>query len=343
MSTIIPIPQIPISIRTATIDDFAAIDAIQKQYNKQLGFFPRAQMEGYLKNGWVMVAEENLGFGVQGSVRNPLNPEPQPLNPRIVGYCASRDRYLKRDELGAIFQLCVAQGSQRKFVGMTLLKAVFERAPYGCKLFCCWCAQDIEANRFWEAMGFVPLAFRAGSAKKSRVHIFWQKRIREGDNTTPWWFPSQTGGGSIREDRLVLPIPPERRWDEEMPRILPKSTEMKVLSAETKCKRLSASNQHSALRTQHRPTPHALGGWNFTPPAPAKQKKNAGGTPTPRKKNDPKLIAVARELRDRWLEKVNEEGFALPAGKYDVSRQLEAHPTDGADTPLLIEQRSIAA
>ena len=31
-------------------------------------------------------------------------------------------------------------------------------------------------------MGFVPLAFRAGSAKKSRVHIFWQQRIREGDD-----------------------------------------------------------------------------------------------------------------------------------------------------------------
>jgi hypothetical protein len=42
-----------------------------------------------------------------------------------------------------------------------------------------------------------------------------------------------------------------------------------------------------------------------------------------RVKNDPKLIAAARELRDRWLEKVNENpSLLLPSGKYDVSRAL---------------------
>ena len=45
-------------------------------------------------------------------------------------------------------------------------------------------------------------------------------------------------------------------------------------------------------------------------------------------KNDPKLIAAARELRDRYLEEVNADRL-LPAanGKYDVSRQLEAAPS----------------
>jgi hypothetical protein len=48
-----------------------------------------------------------------------------------------------------------------------------------------------------------------------------------------------------------------------------------------------------------------------------------------RQKNDPKYIAAARELRDRYLEQVNSGGAdrMLPAGgahgKYDVSRQLE--------------------
>ena len=43
-------------------------------------------------------------------------------------------------------------------------------------------------------------------------------------------------------------------------------------------------------------------------------------------KVDPKLVAAARELRDRYLERVNREGrFVLEAaaGKYDVSRTLE--------------------
>src|SRR5207249_1659370 len=105
-----------------------------------------------------------------------------------------------------------------------------DRAAYGCKLFCCWCAQDIEANYFWESLGFVPLAFRAGSREKDRVHIFWQRRIRAGDSVTPYWFPSQTTSGSIREDRLVLPIPPGTHWRDVMPRVLPK--EKRALTTE---------------------------------------------------------------------------------------------------------------
>src|SRR5213078_4657613 len=112
-------------------------------------------------------------------------------------------------------------GEQRRLIGATLLRAAFDRAAYGCRLFCCWCAQDIAANHFWESLGFVPLAFRAGSRDKGRVHIFWQRRTRAGDTTTPYWFPSQTTSGAIREDRLVFPIPPGVRWDDPMPRILP--------------------------------------------------------------------------------------------------------------------------
>jgi hypothetical protein len=49
-------------------------------------------------------------------------------------------------------------------------------------------------------------------------------------------------------------------------------------------------------------------------------------------KNDPKLVAAARELRDRWMEKVNAEGLMLPAAKYDVSHQIEAPATDAQRT-----------
>ncbi len=101
-------------------------------------------------------------------------------SPTPVGYCIGNDQYFKRDDVGIIYQMNVVPDRRRSLVGATLLKAMFDRAAYGCRLFCCWCAQDIEANRFWEAIGFIPLAFRAGSAKKSRVHIFWQTRIRAG-------------------------------------------------------------------------------------------------------------------------------------------------------------------
>ncbi|MDQ3439259.1 MAG: hypothetical protein M3478_02785, partial [Planctomycetota bacterium] len=57
-----------------------------------------------------------------------------------------------------------------------------------------------------------------------RIHIFWQRRIGANDtneNATPYWFPAQTGSGSLREDRLVLPIPPGTHWRDVMPLVLP--------------------------------------------------------------------------------------------------------------------------
>ncbi len=52
-SIALPEPRVKISIRLAALDDWAFIDSLQKKHHKQLGFFPRQQMEEYIKNGWV--------------------------------------------------------------------------------------------------------------------------------------------------------------------------------------------------------------------------------------------------------------------------------------------------
>src|SRR4051812_38026938 len=94
----VPAPRAgPIAVRVATLADVPFMDALQKRHSKALGFFPREQMEGYVANGWVLVAED-------AATKQP------------IGYCASRDRYLKRDELGVIYLLCVAPGHQRGLI-----------------------------------------------------------------------------------------------------------------------------------------------------------------------------------------------------------------------------------
>jgi hypothetical protein len=312
-NAIIPIPRISISIRPATMDDLPFIDGLQKIHTKQVGWMPTKQFEGKIKLGHVLVAEEP----------SPLpSPDPQAGSPgegaERVGYCIGNDQYFKRDDVGIIYQMNVVPGKQRGFVGASLLKAQFERSAYGCKLYCCWCAQDIEANHFWESLGFVPLAFRAGSRGKGRVHIFWQRRIREGDTTTPYWFPSQTNSGSIREDRLVLPIPPETHWSDAKPLILPGDAgDSQALPAPSK-------RVKKDRRIEKRNAFARNGMWFDIPrqgePIAVEKPKRE---PKKKVKNDPRLVAAARELRDRWMEKVNAEGFALPAGKYDVSRAIE--------------------
>ena len=309
MNAIVPIPKVAVAFREATLADMPALDALQKKHNKALGYFPTKQFEGYIAMRGILIAE---------------------CDSRIVGYCIWRDRYLKRDELGVVYQLCVTSEDQRKLVGAGLVQEAFRRSAYGCKLFCLWCAQDLPANRFWEAMGFVPIAFRAGSRGKRRVHIFWQRRIREGDATTPWWFPSQTTSGSIREDRLVFPIPPGTHWSDAKPIVLP-GENTKLIESQTR-------------RAQKPATPILLpptrrfvqfGAAPTAPPAPAPPAAKPKAEKKPKQKHDPKLIAAARELRDRYLEHVNQDQSALPApgGKYEVVKHLP--PPEAGEPPLL--------
>jgi len=230
-----PVPRIPIQIRVARNDerDFRFIDELHKKNAKGLGRWPRAQFEGYLKTGDVLIAEEadervrgweGEGVSVASDASSPPHPlTSSPAHPAPLGYIIGRDRYFKREDVGVIYQVVVNDCHQRALVGAMLVQAMFDRAAWGCKLFCCWCAQDLPANHFWESLGFVPLAFRTGSATpgSERTHIFWQKRIREGDAETPWWFPSLTNGGALRADRIVLPIPPGTHWSDAKPAVMP--------------------------------------------------------------------------------------------------------------------------
>ena len=92
--------------------------------------------------------------------------------------------------MGAVYQLAVCEEARRRNVGARLVEAALARAAYGCRLFCCWCAQDLAANEFWQAMGFVPIAYRTGSRTrqkgKPRLHVLWQRRVNAGDQATPY-------------------------------------------------------------------------------------------------------------------------------------------------------------
>ena len=94
-------------------------------------------------------------------------------------------------------------------------------------------------------------------------------------------------------------------------------------------KQLPAPNQ---TREKAPPPPRStnlgdVGGLRFGAPAtpePVKAEKPKREK-APKRKHDPKLIAAARELRDRWH--VNQGGVTLLAsqGKYDVARALPSN------------------
>jgi hypothetical protein len=64
----------------------------------------------------------------------------------------------------------------------------------------------------------------------------------------------------------------------------------------------------------------------------------------PSVKNDPRLVAVARELKDRWLAQVNGGMcLAMANGKYEVSRWIWANGTGGGARLMAGELPAIAA
>jgi hypothetical protein len=357
----VPTPREAIQIRPGTMADLSFVDALQKRHTKMVGWMPTGTLEGKIRAGHVLIAEEAGGgqqaagseaeeagsrqraagsaeesgislpaAGCQLPADLPSLPAAGCQLPAVpIGYCIGNDQYFKRDDLGIIYQMNVVPGKQRALVGATLLKAMFERAAWGCKLYCCWCAQDIAANRFWEAMGFVALAFRTGSRRRgpngsARVHIFWQRRIRSGDTTTPYWFPAQTSSGAIGEDRLVLPIPPGTHWSDAKPIVLPGAEKRQL---ENKPPRVRAAKVKGpvvpkgaivggGLRFGSAVAPVSAGGELAMVETPKREARK-------KEKNHPRLVAAARELRDRWMEQVNADPAALLSeGKYDVSRAL---------------------
>ncbi|MEM6769646.1 MAG: hypothetical protein AAF597_03585 [Bacteroidota bacterium] len=384
------IPGAEVSVRLATQDDFANIDALQKSESDGLGFQFEAAIRKRIEQGDVIVAEatERSGNRNQASVK-PSDAEPDPRSPipgpspAFAGYCLGVDRYQKRSELGIIYQIGVAREYRRSLVAATLLQAQFDKSAYGTKLYCCWCKQSLAANRFWEAMGFVPLAFRAAGrstiekvkrktgSTAGATQIFWQKRIRRGDTSTPWWYPYETSGGAMMEGRIVLPLPPEMQWHQAAPVVLPgaerraeeqRLLEAKVSEVEKRERKLNRQGAKSAKKGKIAAgsmpggvvAPRAVGGGGFgagsgfgEPEAVVSEDK---GLLTPdaaelarieaekavakkalkdaQRKNDPELVAYARELRDRWQEHVTGDGAYVgmienkARGRYVIGRLL---------------------
>ena len=73
-------------------------------------------------------------------------------------------------------------------------------------------------------------------------------------------------------------------------------------------------------------------------PKPKLEPKRAKTPRPPKERIDPQLVAKARELRDRYLERLNDSPSALPApaARYDVSRSLAAPMGQGDSAPPVL-------
>jgi hypothetical protein len=128
----------------------------------------------------------------------------------------------------------------------------------------------------------------------------------------------------------VLPIPPGTHWSDAKPMVLPGMGGPGAEKAKPELTGPRKREKKKAAPAIERPAHVSIGGLWFaprpekgTPEAKQPEKPKREKKSTPKEKNDPKFIAAARELRDRYLEQVNAQRLLPGAnGKYDVSRQI---------------------
>lgn len=78
--------------------------------------------------------------------------------------------------------------------GKALVQRIEEEgARRGCTRVELWCAVDLAANLFWQAIGFSKICWRWGRAKKARRHWLWRRAITSPSPTPrPTWHEQWT-------------------------------------------------------------------------------------------------------------------------------------------------------
>ncbi|TVQ55669.1 MAG: GNAT family N-acetyltransferase [Phycisphaerales bacterium] len=170
--------------------DLKFLDHLQKKFSNQVGFLPRQALEWNIERGKVSIALEN--------------DEP-------AAYLLGKGNYLRDAHFGIIYQAAVSYDARRRLMGTALVQHFIDHMEPNIRLIGLWCAQDIEANEFWNACGFEAIAARHGSRRKGRVHIFWVGRTQRGKHEE-LRYPRQTRGGLMREYREVYGLKPGEEY-----------------------------------------------------------------------------------------------------------------------------------
>lgn len=130
-------------------DPLRYVTDLARKHYEEIGFLPAPRLEEYRRSGQLWTADENgepCGFLVWGN-----------------GWPVLR-----------VYQVCIQYDAQRRLHGAALIGKLINKAEAeGYDRISCWVADDIPANDFWQAMGFVKMAERAGGKKRGRKHNAW--------------------------------------------------------------------------------------------------------------------------------------------------------------------------
>ena len=129
-----------------------AADLMRKNY-EAVGFLPVPRLLEYAKAGQLWLQYEN--------------DEP-------CGYLAFGNGW----PVLKVYQCCIQTDARRAEHAATLIRALIQVGQdRGCLSISLWCAEDLESNLFWRAMGFRQVATRDNGNRRGRLHIGWEYRL----------------------------------------------------------------------------------------------------------------------------------------------------------------------
>jgi len=142
-------------VRFAKEIDISYVISLSKKENHSLGFIPKMAYESAItgiKNGdrWSNVCNDKL-FVIE-------------CNRDLVGFClASFGIPNAISKKGKIAQICLQTDARKLLRGRKLLDSIIDYgASIGTLAFSAGCANDLESNIFWKAMGWICIAQRKG-------------------------------------------------------------------------------------------------------------------------------------------------------------------------------------
>lgn len=167
----------PRQLVKATLSDLSFVNSLQKKFGKSLGFLPTQALEINLEAGNVTLTTENEDSAGYMLVRP------------ILAWCPG---------MASIVQAAVCMDAQRRHHGLALLLLLEQEArERGQVALQANCAIGVEANEFWQAAGFKPVAHLTPATKSGREIICWRKPLQR---ALPAWFtqlPKKAGGRAL--------------------------------------------------------------------------------------------------------------------------------------------------
>lgn len=145
----------PVAVRSATLADVPYVDALRRRESECIGFLSRGVYESAIRgydrwanrNGRVWIAE--------------VNGDP-------VGFVYATPG--REGRVARIIQVCVQEDARRIEYGRAMVNEVegwataMQRPGVGCHV-----ATDIEAGRFWDALGYELRGHIQGGVRRKRV------------------------------------------------------------------------------------------------------------------------------------------------------------------------------